>query len=473
LRLRDDCIRIVKLNQVATVYINGNQAGKPHIGGYLPFAYDITGFLSKSNTNQLAVKLTNAYDDAIPPLSADFNFYGGIYRDVYLIITNPIHFDMLNMGSTGVFINTPDVSVNSATISARLSIVNQSKTKEQLTIRNTLLDANRNPVKQSIVKLKIDSGAQKETKSNLIITNPQLWSPENPNLYTLVSEIVGKDGLVYDRVENPVGLRWFNFDPQKGFFINGKQTKLIGSNRHQDYQGRANALTNEMHRYDMKLLKEMGINFIRISHYPQDPAVLEMCDRYGFVATLEIPFVNETSLNENFMPNTVNMMREAIRVNYNHPCLVALGTGNETTMKNQQASQEYLQQLTKTHIALYQVVKEEDSARYSYSVFFRSPEYNQKLNIRQTDLIGHNMYVGWYYGTIDEIKNNLPLEAQNSLKIDSTKPFILSEYGAGSDPRIRSFNPTRFDFSMEYQVLLHKEHLRVILNTPEIVGSNI
>jgi hypothetical protein len=149
----------------------------------------------------------------------------------------------------------------------------------------------------------------------------------------LVSEITNHKGLILDRLENPVGFRWFHFDAKNGFSINGKPTKLIGTNRHQDFYGKANALSDEIHRYDMKLLKEMGINFLRISHYPQDPAILEMCNKYGFITTLEIPFVDKAAENEAGKQNTVNMLKEAIRFNYNNPSIVAWNLGNETTMK--------------------------------------------------------------------------------------------------------------------------------------------
>ena len=131
-----------------------------------------------------------------------------------------------------------------------------------------------------------------------------------------------------DRIENPVGFRWFSFDANKGFFINGKHTKLIGTCRHQDFYGKANAISDEIHRNDMRLLKEMGVNFLRIAHYPQDPAILEMCNKYGFVATLEIPFVDKAAANEAGKQNSINMLKEAIRFNYNNQAIVAWNLGN-------------------------------------------------------------------------------------------------------------------------------------------------
>ncbi|MCB0497519.1 MAG: beta-galactosidase, partial [Cyclobacteriaceae bacterium] len=361
-------------NQKTKVFMNGNQAGKEHIGGYTPFAIEITDFLAET-ANELMVKVDNSYDENIIPLSGDFNFYGGIYRDVYLVITNPQHFDLSNRGSNGVFITTPEVSETQAKINIKSTWVNQGLKSKKVVLKYTLLSAQQKEVAATLVKSKAEAGTRQETGISMDITNPSLWSPDSPYLYTLRAELLDTKGNLLDVVDNPVGFRWFSFDPKKGFSLNGKPLKLIGSNRHQDYYHKANALTNEMHRYDMKLLKDMGINFIRISHYPHDPAMLEMCDMYGFIASLEIPFVNKISTSEAFLENTENMMREAITSNFNHPCIVAWCTGNETTMYNSE-EEAYQKQRRKVHIALDSLVRAEDPTRYTYTVAFRSPDFH-------------------------------------------------------------------------------------------------
>lgn len=458
-------------NQKTEVFINGNQAEKEHIGGYTPFAIEITDFLTETG-NELVVKVDNSYDKNIIPLSGDFNFFGGIYRDVYLVITHPQHFDMNNLGSNGIFVTTPEVSEESAKISISSTWVNQGLKNTKLTVKYTLLDAQRKEVAHTSTKSKTDANTSQTVKNEIEIAKPNLWSPNNPYLYTLKAELLDTKGNMLDMVENPVGFRWFSFDPQKGFYLNGKPLKLIGSNRHQDYYHKANALTNEMHRYDMKLLKEMGINFIRISHYPHDPAMLEMCDRYGFIASLEIPFVNKISTSEAFLTNTENMMQEAITSNFNHPCIVAWCTGNETTMYNSE-DEAYQTQRRKIHITLDSLVRAEDSTRYTYTVAFRSPDFHSKIDILHTDIIGFNKYFGWYENHLEDIGSQLQNMVDQFKKSYPSKTFILSEYGAGADPRLHTFKPSRFDFSVEYQLLLHQAHLRKILETSEIVGSTI
>jgi len=454
-------------NQVTSLFVNGKAVGQDHIGGYTTFARDITTAIKKGE-NEITVKVDNAHNDEIVPQSADFSFYGGIYRDIHLVITKPVHFEVANLGANAVFISTPEVSEALVKVDVKAKLVRPKK--GTFLVKHSLFDANYNLVKT--VKTKSKFG--KEVISDFSIENPNLWSPENPYLYKLITEIVDQKEVVYDRIENPVGFRWFNFDAKKGFFINGKQTKLIGTCRHQDFYGKANAVSDEVHRNDMKLLKEMGSNFLRIAHYPQDPAILEMCNKMGFIATVEIPFVDKAAANEAGKQNSVNMLKEAIRYNYNHPSIVAWNLGNETTMKApDKLGEEYTKHFIETHKVLAETIKEEDKTRYSYTVFFREPAYQDKLGIRFTEIVGYNKYYGWYRDELEQIDENLRDLIKRTLILDPDKPFILSEYGGGADPRLRTYNPTRFDFSVEYQFLLHKSYMKAILEIPEIVGANV
>ena len=454
-------------NQLTTLYVNGKEIGENHIGGYTTFTRDITSAIKKGN-NEITVKVNNAHNDEIVPQSADFSFYGGIYRDIKLIITKPIHFEVANLGANAIFIRTPVVSESTVKVTVQSKLVRHKKGKYY--VQQTLFDADYNIVK----RIKSKSVFEKDDFSEFSVENPKLWSPENPYLYKLVSEIVDKKGVVYDRLENPVGFRWFHFDAKKGFSINGKSTKLIGTNRHQDFLGKANALSDEIHRKDMQLLKEMGINFLRIAHYPQDPAILEMCNKYGFITTLEIPFVDKAAANEAGKQNSVNMLKEAIRFNYNNPAIVAWNLGNETTMKApDKLGETYTKHFIETHKVLAETIKAEDQTRYSYSVFFREPAYQHKLGIRNTQLVGYNKYYAWYRDELEDVDKLLRDLVKRTLALDPDKPFILSEYGGGADPRLRTYNPTRFDFSVEYQFLLHKSYMKAILEIPEIVGANV
>jgi len=402
-------------NQVTSLFVNGKSVGDDHIGGYTTFARDITNTIQEGE-NEITIKVDNAHNDEIVPQSADFSFYGGIYRDIHLVITKPVHFEVANLGANAVFITTPDVSEKEAKVSVKSKLVRPKKGTYY--VKQSLFDTKNNLVKSIKTKSKFD----KEVVSNFSIENPNLWS----------------------------------------------------TCRHQDFYGKANAVSDEVHRNDMKLLKEMGSNFLRIAHYPQDPAILEMCNKMGFIATVEIPFVDKAAANEAGKQNSVNMLKEAIRFNYNNPSIVAWNLGNETTMKApDKLGEEYTKHFIETHKVLSETIKKEDKTRYSYTVFFREPAYQDKLGIRNTELVGYNKYYAWYRDELEDVDKNLRSLVERTLAFDPDKPLILSEYGGGADPRLRTYNPTRFDFSVEYQFLLHKAYMKAILEIPEIVGANV
>jgi len=465
-------------NQVTQVYVNGKPVGKPHVGGYTSFARNITPYMNSNQDNLLAVKVDNSHNPDIVPLDADFTFYGGIYRDVYLVAAQPVHFDVLNMGSKGVFISTPQVDSSRARIMTRSTVLNEKDQPAVVTIRHRLLDDRDQMVASTHKQVRLNPGEKHHlADSSMTIEQPGLWSPEDPALYTMISSIESESGKIMDQVKNPVGFRWFRFDAKTGFHLNGKPLKLIGSNRHQDYPGYGNALTDEMHRHDMRMLKDMGINFLRVSHYPHDPAVLEMCDRLGFIAIEEIPFINEITMTDRFMENSTRMLREMIRRDYNHPSIVAWNTSNETSIRldrekrerSEKGYEQYKEQLRDDLAKLNRIAKEEDPSRYTMAVHCCGLERNVELDLHQADIIGYNQYWGWYTGEMEEVAGFF----EDFRKQDPEHPFILSEYGAGADPRIHTYNPRRFDFSVEYQTLLHQAHYWAIQADPHITGSAI
>ncbi|MEO6914917.1 MAG: sugar-binding domain-containing protein, partial [Chitinophagaceae bacterium] len=276
-------------SQVAEVFINGRSVGH-HIGGYTFFSFNVSRYLNFDNNsvNEIAVRVDNSYNEDIPPLTADFTFYGGIYRDVYLIAANPVHFDVDNYATNGIFISTPLVTAEKASIEVKGALVNTSSLTRKLLLTTTITDNSGNKVilKQSELT---PSALQKIafTESFKNIDRPHLWSPEKPYLYTVVctlTDAATKQQL--DEISNPLGFRWFEFTADKGFFLNGKSYKLIGASRHQDFKDLGNALPDALHVRDVTLLKEMGGNFLRVAHYPQDPAVLQTCDRLGILASV-------------------------------------------------------------------------------------------------------------------------------------------------------------------------------------------
>lgn len=456
-------------NQVSELFVNGQQVGK-HIGGYGSFCFDITPFINTNSKNTLAVRVDNSFQQDIAPLDADFSFFGGIYRDVRLVATNTLHFDMLNNGSSGVFIDTPKVSEQLAFCDIRVSVKNDSKSKQNFALRTRILDVSGALIASRISKV---SGAansltaieQKEIK----ITAPQLWSPDSPYLYTVITEICDSKGNVIDVVTNSLGLRWYTFDATKGFILNGKPLKLIGVNRHQYYTKQGFALSDEQHTYDIQLLKEMGGNCLRIAHYQQDPAILEACDRMGIVATVEIPIVNYITENStDFRNNCLNMAVEMVRRDYNHPSVFVWAYMNEILNNNKPKKPENMKRLNQLAIAIDSLIHVEDKNRFTMvpnAEWFEG--YKEAGLIDLPQICGWNIYEGWYGEKLSDFEQYM----DNFHKQYPNKPTMITEYGAGADPRIRSFAPERFDFSMEYQNKYHEHYIKAIMERPYIAGA--
>ena len=464
-------LKIDAASKAATIYINGKEVGE-HAGGYTAFAFDITSYLKKGK-NQLAIKVDNARMD-IAPISADFTFFGGIYRDIWLIATEKQHFNVDNDGSFGIFIQTPQVSEEEGYFSIRNEIKNDATTPTKIKITHTIYSPEGKVLQSIQNKVKL----QKNELKNLVVNSspiqhPALWTPENPNLYRIETTIYDeKKQKELDRTENYAAFRWFHFDADKGFFLNGKPYKLRGICRHQDQKPMGVALSDEMHRRDFKLMKEMGANFIRISHYPQDDALLEMCDKMGMLAWEEIPIIDIVPETIGYDDNCERNLREMIRQHYNHPCIITWGYMNEIILVAQrkykgEAFKPILERTSTLIHRLEKVLKEEDPYRISTMAFHGSNDYNTLGISEVTDIVGWNLYQGWYGGNLKGFDRFL----DEQHKKYPTHPMIVSEYGAGSDKRLHSLQPKAFDFSIEYQQQYLEHYLPVIEKLPYVCGG--
>ncbi|MBT1703657.1 glycoside hydrolase family 2 TIM barrel-domain containing protein [Chryseosolibacter indicus] len=465
------------VNQVATVFVNGKLAGE-HKGGYTSFRLKINEHLRPDQSlNVIAVKVNNAFNEDIPPLTADFTFFGGIYRDVYLEAYSPVHFDVDNFASDGVFVTTPSVSEGKALANVGGKIVNTSSNEKTLLITNRLFDRESQLISSQETKIKLKGTATTSfNHSNISVANPTLWSPENPYLYRVVTTIAdAKTKEVYDEVSNPVGFRWYSFTADNGFILNGKPCKLWGTSRHQDYPLMANALPDALHVRDVEILKEMGGNFLRIAHYPQDPAVLEACDRLGILTSVEIPVVNTITESKAFTDNAVNMQLEMIRQNYNHPSIVSWAYMNEVLLRlpfaNDKPRQEvYFKNVVKLAKTLDSLTRKEDKERYTMAAFHGNYDLYKRLGLIDIPMVaGWNLYQGWYSPNIHGFGEFL----DKHYKEFPHKPVIITEYGADGDPRIRGFAPIRFDKTVEYETYYHKVYQEAIARRPFVSGGLI
>lgn len=463
-------------NNNTELFVNGKMAGK-HVGGYTAFVFDITSFLIANGQNELLVKVDNAVNLNDLPVSADFTFYGGIYRDVFLIVKNDIHFDMSNLGSSGVFISTPDVSAEKGTVKIAGTIANQSNQNIQIELQTVIRDNAGKAVYNKTESKSINKNAKWNfSNTDAEVLNPNLWSPSTPNLYTVELKIINKKTKkIIDSSVQPLGFRWFKFDADMGFFLNGKPLKLIGTNRHQDRESYGNALPDDFHEEDIRLIKEMGSNFIRIAHYPQDPLVLEMCDKYGLLVWEEIPVVNEINITEEFANNSKNSLKEMIRQNFNHPSIIIWGYMNEVFATNKMRKlverKELLSKTTKLAKELEIIVKEEDATRNTAMAleYTYADEYLETGIGNICDVVGWNLYLGWY----QEDRSNFGPFLDEWNKKYPTKSFIISEFGAGSDTRIHSLNPSRYDYSVEYQEIILESYYKEIMARPFVAGATV
>ncbi len=460
-------------SKAASVFVNGQPVGE-HQGGYTAFTIDITPYCSFSSPNVIAVKVDNARED-IPPISGDFTFFGGIYRDVWVIAVPKQHFDLLNHGSDGIFIQTPQVSAKQASLAIKGTVTNDAAEKTQLEVKH-IIYAPDGQIAQTLhqnIRLKAHEQVAFTATAKPII-NPRLWSPESPALYrveTILSD--SKTKKVLDRISNYTGFRWFRFDGNEGFFLNGKPYKLHGICRHQDQKPIGVAMSDEMHRRDMLLMKEMGANFIRISHYPQDAAILEQCDKLGMLVWEEIPIIDIVPDSVAYANTCELNLREMIRQHYNHPAIITWGFMNEILLVTQRRYKKKIQLkpvLDRTLALanrLEKALKEEDPYRSSTMAFHASNMYNEAGLSGITDVIGWNLYSGWYGGKLTDFEKFL--DEQHAQHPDH--PIIVSEYGAGSDRRLHSFAPHNFDFSMEYQQQYLEHYLPVIEERPYVCGG--
>ena len=462
-------------NQEVRFYLNGQFVGE-HKGGYTRFCFDITPHLRYGQENLFAIYVNNVYNPNIPPLSADFTFFGGIYRDVYLQFMNPVHIATNDYASSGVYIRTPEVNNSAASVEITTLLTNDMPQATEIRVENIICDADGKEVKKTQAEVKLAAGETKTDISKKIkIDSPRLWDIDDPYRYMVYTRILDKrKGTLLDEVVNPLGLRWFKFDSEKGFFLNGKGRKLIGTARHQDYFQKGNALRDELHVQDVLLLKEMGGNYLRVSHYPQDPVIMEMCDKLGIVTSVEIPVVNAVTETEEFLHNSVEMAKEMVRQDFNRPSVMIWGYMNEIFLRRPYTEgkqlEDYYRFTEKVARALEATIREEDPSRYTMMAYHNMPQYYEDAHLTEIPMIqGWNLYQGWYEPDINEFQRLL----DRAHKAYKGKVLMVTEYGPGVDPRVHSYQPERFDFSQEYGLVYHKHYLNEMMKRPFIAGSSL
>ncbi len=455
-------LRFGAAGQRAVVYVN-KKAVTEHIGGYSAFTVELTGLVD-AGKNTVDVMVTNKHDKMIAPLSGDFNMYGGLYRSVELIKSNQICISKNRLAGPGFKVWSTNVSEKAANLKLSVSVDSQEKLVKAGKLKIRLIDTEENVVVESEKSLVVKRGVSDVELTMPKIPAPKLWSPESPNLYT-VELTLSVDGEKVDQVTTKYGFRWFEFTADKGFFLNGKPYKLRGVNRHQDFYMKGNALTDGYHWNDLMMMKEIGVNWLRLAHYQQADYVLEKCDELGILVWEEIPYVNGTTFEAGYEKNLRSMMKDMITQHYNHPSIILWGMGNEVWMKPGPDGKAKCWGIINR---LNDLIHAEDPVRKSVFVI-GDANYAWKLKVMEIpDVIGYNLYRGWYGAGYE----TFTARCEDLHSKNPDKPFIVSEFGAGSDTRIHTETPKRYDFSSEYQVNFLESHLDQMDKMDWLCGFN-
>ena len=428
------------VNASAHVVLNGSPVCN-HDGGYSTFRANITELLR--DENELTVEVDNSKNDRVYPQKADFTFYGGIYRDVSLMVVSKNHFTLDYFGGPGIRI-TPTVQGADASV----QVTTWHDGEGEVSIE--LLDAAGNTV-----------ATGKGPDITLTIFNAHLWNGvKDPYLYSCKARLV-VNGTVEDETSTRFGVRSFKVDPKKGFFLNGKSYPLHGVSRHQDRKGLGNAITREMHDEDMALIKEIGANTIRLAHYQHDQYFYDLCDEVGMVVWAEIPYISEHM--PNGRENTISQMKELIIQNYNHPCIVCWGVSNEITISTKDKKD-----MLDNHRQLNDLCHEMDKTRLTtLACYAMCGPFNRSAHI--TDMVSWNLYLGWYVPGF--ILNDLWMGFFHLCF--PNRPFGYSEYGAEGMPNLHSTHPHRGDHTEEYQAKYHEYMLRCFKRHPWMWATHV
>ena len=433
----------------STVKVNG-QVATTHEGGFSIFRADVTD-LCHEGENELTIEVSNEDTPSMYPSSADFTFYGGLYRGVNLISVPDAHFDLDYYGGPGMMVTPVPTEDGGANFTIKSFVTNPA---DDLTVMYSIEDCFGREVASAV-------RGSADTEVTIYVPDAQLWSMDEPNLYTVVATLQRNNEEV-DEIAANVGVRSFKVTPDEGFSINGVPTPLRGVSRHQDRVFEGNALTAEEHYDDAMLIKELGANTIRLAHYQHSQDFYDACDEIGFAVWAEIPFISVFKKGEGAHTHVMEEMKELIIQNYNHPSIMFWGISNEILIGG------ISQELVDTHHDLEKLCKELDPTRLTTIAHVSTTPVNGPMH-HITDLESYNHYFGWYGGQMEQ---NGPWLDQ----FHAEHPDIcigISEYGCEGIINWHSNTPQCKDYTEEYQALYHEHMAQVFEDRPWVWASHV
>jgi beta-galactosidase len=456
------------------VYVNGKEAGK-HAGCFGAFCFDITPLLDLKGDNVIAVQVSNKHDNNVAPLSGDFTVFGGIYRGVHLLVLNPLCISPVDDASSGIYVKQDKVDADHAALKVTVVMRNTGPKEKPVLLQAEIDDASGKVIESGGrgFELGIGPGESRSYSFSMAVPHPHLWNGrKDPYLYTVRVGVTDPNpATVVDQVEQPVGLRFYHVDPEKGFILNGQPYRLYGVNRHQDHLDEGWAVTLADHQLDFANMMEMGCTGVRLSHYQHAQEFYDLCDQGGMVAWAELPLVNQVSVSSEFDANASQQLRELIKQNFNHPSICFWSLSNE--LRGPSTKSEAEKKMTDHEVELITKLNAEahklDSTRLTTMASTIQPGKPQDAI---TDVIAFNRYHGWYGGKPD----GLGADLDKIHKVYPDRAVGISEYGAGAsinqhEADVKQPKPGGKWHPEEWQCIVHEDAWAVIKDRPWIWGS--
>lgn len=456
-------LRFGGANSVCDLFVNGRHVGQ-HRGGYTAFAWEITPYVQFGGRNTLWIRVNNAPNLDVPPLTGDFNIYGGLYRSIELISTPETHIALDDYGSSGLYVTPTQVSAERAEVNARVGV--RGRGGEMAVATFTVRDGKGKALETLTRRVKLDLAGKGDVGVSFTLAQPHLWNgTEDPYLYSVEARVSGNDGGM-DMVRQAFGVRWFSVGDDNQFYLNGKPLRIQGVCRVEDWDGIGNALRRQNHRRDVELMREMGVNAVRCAYFPNDSYFLDLCDRAGILVWSDLPLVGAEAYrnkgfsdSEGFKANLIRQFREMIRQQYNHPSVVWWGLFDQLTQRGADPIGVVRD--------LNRMAKAEGGGRLTVAASNQDGELNFV-----TDLIGFNQFLGWRSGQPQDF-------ALWTRELRRDFPMLRSgvgEYGAGASIYQWADSLYRPDAAggwhpEQWQTWLHENYWSVIAAKPNFWGT--
>ncbi len=456
-------LRFGAAGAVAEVYLNGHFLGE-HRGAFGAFCLEITKDLSADGHNLLAARVSNAPEEDVAPLSGDFNVFGGLYRSVSLIETDSVCFCLTDHASPGVAWYQSSVTDEAANLDVLCWISNGTNLPDSLVLAAVILDASGKEILSGEQKIFVAPAVNTPHAIHLQLLKPHLWNGcRDPYLYKARVELRSDDGTLIDAVDQPLGLRYYRVDPEKGFFLNGRPYRLHGVNRHQDRQDKGWAITESDMREDLDLIKDLGCTVVRCAHYQHSDYFYGLCDSTGILVWAELPQVNEIHPSEAFENTSRDQLLDLIRQNVNHPSIFVWSLFNELWPGKPDPHRELMD--------LNNVAHGEDPTRPSIAA--TATEKLPQMN-KIPDLLGWNIYPGWYSGWGSKESFGEILDRGRTMS--KRGGLCISEYGAGANVAHHEDHPKQPKTDgqwhpEEWQTIVHEAAWAAMKARPFVWGT--